>query len=66
MAEGSEHAGAGGRGGGNSQSQVIQVPEPEPHPVMEQLPDVHYCINSPPPWRQYLIVFLFMAKQIEN
>ncbi|KAL5189784.1 putative nucleobase-ascorbate transporter 10 [Glycine soja] len=56
MAEGSEHAGAGGRGGGNSQSQVIQVPEPEPHPVMEQLPDVHYCINSPPPWPQALLL----------
>ena len=64
MAESSDHS-----GGGNSQSQVIQVPEPQPHPVMEQLPDVEYCINSPPPWRQYihyLLFFLFMAKQIGN
>ncbi|KHN45138.1 Putative nucleobase-ascorbate transporter 10 [Glycine soja] len=51
MAESSDHS-----GGGNSQSQVIQVPEPQPHPVMEQLPDVEYCINSPPPWPHALLL----------
>ncbi|TKY74966.1 putative nucleobase-ascorbate transporter 10 [Spatholobus suberectus] len=53
MAEGGDKdhsdAGGGGGGGGNkkSQSQEVQV---QPHPVREQLPDVQYCINSPPPW----------------
>ncbi|KAL5144661.1 putative nucleobase-ascorbate transporter 10 [Glycine soja] len=51
MAESSDNS-----GGGNSQSQVIQVPEPQPHPVMEQLPDVEYCINSPPPWPHALLL----------
>lgn len=25
-----------------------------PHPVKDQLPNVSYCITSPPPWRKFL------------
>ncbi|KAG7572928.1 hypothetical protein ISN44_As09g012690 [Arabidopsis suecica] len=25
--------------------------DPLPHPTKEQLPDISYCITSPPPWR---------------
>ncbi|KAK7410093.1 hypothetical protein VNO78_00611 [Psophocarpus tetragonolobus] len=42
-------------GGGNKKSQP-EVVQPEPHPVREQLPDVHYCINSSPPWKQTLVL----------
>lgn len=28
-----------------------------PHPVKDQLPNVSYCITSPPPWRQFLLTF---------
>lgn len=32
-------------------------PEPlQPHPVMEQLAGVQYCINSPPPWLEALLL----------
>ncbi|GAA0160605.1 hypothetical protein LIER_17124 [Lithospermum erythrorhizon] len=26
--------------------------ELQPHPVKDQLPNVSYCITSPPPWRE--------------
>lgn len=32
------------------------APKPEelvPHPVKDQLPNVSYCITSPPPWREF-------------
>lgn len=51
------NAGNNGGGGGNNrkgQSQEVQV---QPHPVKEQLPGVQYCINSPPPWRPYILFF---------
>ncbi|CAK9143575.1 unnamed protein product [Ilex paraguariensis] len=28
----------------------------QPHPVMEQLPGVQYCVNSPPPWPEALVL----------
>ncbi|XP_058203358.1 putative nucleobase-ascorbate transporter 10 [Rhododendron vialii] len=28
----------------------------QPHPVMEQLPGVQYCINSPPPWLEVVVL----------
>ncbi|XP_061372002.1 putative nucleobase-ascorbate transporter 10 [Gastrolobium bilobum] len=34
-----------------SQSQEVQ-----PHPVKEQLPGVQYCINSPPPWPEAVVL----------
>lgn len=42
-----------GGGGGNKKSQSQEEVQPVQHPVKEQLPDVQYCINSPPPWRPY-------------
>ncbi|KAI4353782.1 hypothetical protein L6164_002710 [Bauhinia variegata] len=43
---------AGGGGGGG-----IKKPEGlQPHPVKEQLPGVEYCINSPPPWPQAVVL----------
>ena len=27
--------------------------EHQPHPVKDQLPNVSYCITSPPPWRKF-------------
>lgn len=35
--------------------------EPAPHPPKDQLPNVSFCITSPPPWRQYLMNFLFLS-----
>lgn len=26
--------------------------DPAPHPTKDQLPNVSYCITSPPPWRK--------------
>lgn len=40
---------AGGGGGGKAE-------EPQPHPPKEQLPGVHFCITSPPSWREYLSI----------
>lgn len=31
--------------------------ELQPHPVKDQLPNVSYCITSPPPWRECIIPF---------
>jgi len=27
--------------------------EPQPHPPKDQLPNISYCITSPPPWREW-------------
>lgn len=37
---------AAGGGGGPAKAE-----EPGPHPPKDQLPNVSYCITSPPPWR---------------
>lgn len=29
--------------------------EPTPHPPKDQLPNVSYCITSPPPWRKIAV-----------
>lgn len=29
--------------------------DPAPHPPKDQLPNVSYCITSPPPWRECLV-----------
>ncbi|KAF9668467.1 hypothetical protein SADUNF_Sadunf14G0006600 [Salix dunnii] len=42
--------GDGGGGGGDKR------PELQPYPVKEQLPGVQYCINSPPPWPEALVL----------
>ena len=45
MAGGGGGDGGGGGGGGKSS-------EPAPHPPKDQLPNIAYCITSPPPWRE--------------
>ena len=32
--------------------------ELQPHPSKDQLPNISFCITSPPPWREFL-QFLF-------
>ncbi|KAL3617861.1 hypothetical protein CASFOL_038182 [Castilleja foliolosa] len=36
--------------GTENSTAVKPPPPPQPHPVLEQLPGIQYCINSPPPW----------------
>lgn len=38
-------------GGGGAPAPKID--EPQPHPPKDQLPNVSYCITSPPPWREF-------------
>ncbi|GMY17382.1 putative nucleobase-ascorbate transporter 10 isoform X1 [Fagus crenata] len=40
-----------GGGGGNKKPEEVQ-----PHPVKEQLPGIQYCINSPPPWPEAVVL----------
>ncbi|TQD96872.1 hypothetical protein C1H46_017604 [Malus baccata] len=44
-------AGGGGGGGG-----AAKVDEPQPHPPKEQLPNISYCITSPPPWPDAILL----------
>lgn len=50
--------GGGGGGGAKNAGGGTKVEEvkPAPQPVKEQLPGIQYCINSPPPWRQAVIL----------
>ncbi|KOM42217.1 hypothetical protein LR48_Vigan04g241500 [Vigna angularis] len=54
MTEGGDSGGCGGNGG-NKKTQP-EVALALPHPVKEQLPDVQYCIKSPPPWQQAVLL----------
>lgn len=45
---------AGGGGG----APAPKADEPQPHPPKDQLPNVSYCITSPPPWREFDSIFL--------
>ena len=47
---------AGGGGG----APAPKADEPQPHPPKDQLPNISYCITSPPPWRQFLSFTLKM------
>ncbi|RWW56629.1 hypothetical protein BHE74_00036627, partial [Ensete ventricosum] len=40
----------GGGGGGGSAGAAPKQDDTQPHPVKEQLPNISYCITSPPPW----------------
>jgi len=31
--------------------------EPQAHPPREQLPNISYCMTSPPPWREHSLSF---------
>lgn len=39
-------------GGGASKQDELQLP----HPVKDQLPNVSYCITSPPPWLEAILL----------
>ncbi|KAF4346099.1 hypothetical protein F8388_003347 [Cannabis sativa] len=41
-------------GGGSSGEKMAN--EVEPHPLKEQLPGVQYCVNSPPPWSEAVVL----------
>ncbi|CAN7089735.1 unnamed protein product [Brassica rapa subsp. narinosa] len=50
--------GGGNGGGGNSNNSGggNRTVELQPHPVKEQLPGIQYCVNSPPPWFEALVL----------
>ncbi|KAK8599676.1 hypothetical protein V6N13_077586 [Hibiscus sabdariffa] len=35
---------------------MAKADEPQPHPPKEQLPNVSYCITSPPPWPEAILL----------
>ena len=43
--------------GGGGPAPPPKQEELQPHPVKDQLPNIAYCITSPPPWRQSLFYF---------
>lgn len=46
---------AGGGGGGGS-APAPKSDTPVPHPPKDQLPNVSYCITSPPPWPEAILL----------
>ncbi|VFQ95671.1 unnamed protein product [Cuscuta campestris] len=42
--------------GGGGAAPAQKSDEPTPHPVKDQLPNVSYCITSPPPWPEAIIL----------
>ncbi|XP_048436008.1 putative nucleobase-ascorbate transporter 10 [Pyrus x bretschneideri] len=55
---GSGHGGSGGGNGGNGggNNNNNKTEELQPHPLKEQLPGVQYCVNSPPPWPEAIML----------
>ncbi|KAL4633940.1 hypothetical protein ACB092_04G160200 [Castanea dentata] len=51
MAGGGGDGGGGGGGGGGGKSA-----EPAPHPPKDQLPNIYFCITSPPPWPEAILL----------
>ncbi|KAI0504553.1 hypothetical protein KFK09_015505 [Dendrobium nobile] len=49
-------AGGGGGGGGGGAAPAPKADELVPHPVKDQLPNVSYCITSPPPWPEAILL----------
>ncbi|XP_058115462.1 nucleobase-ascorbate transporter 6-like [Magnolia sinica] len=45
-----------GGGGGGGQAPAPKADELQPHPVKDQLPNVSYCITSPPPWPEAILL----------
>ncbi|KAL4587290.1 hypothetical protein LXL04_000158 [Taraxacum kok-saghyz] len=43
-------------GGQGESKQPAPKQELQPHPVMEQLGGVQYCVNSPPPWKEAVLL----------
>ncbi|CAN6723149.1 unnamed protein product [Malus baccata var. baccata] len=50
---GGSGGGNGGNGGGNNNNKTEEL---QPHPLKEQLPGVQYCVNSPPPWPEAIML----------
>jgi len=46
--------------GGGGPAPPPKQEELQPHPVKDQLPNIAYCITSPPPWRQSLFYLFFL------
>ncbi|XP_013596946.1 PREDICTED: putative nucleobase-ascorbate transporter 9 [Brassica oleracea var. oleracea] len=56
---GNNNAGGGNNnngGGGNNNAGCNRTVELLPHPVKEQLPGIQYCVNSPPPWLEAVVL----------
>ncbi|KAK1432328.1 hypothetical protein QVD17_09223 [Tagetes erecta] len=61
MAQGGQNgqggqSGQGGQGGQGQAKQPAPKPELQPQPVMEQLAGVQFCVNSPPPWKDAVLL----------
>jgi nucleobase transporter 1/2 len=50
--------------GGGGAAPPPKQEELEPHPAKDQLPNIAYCITSPPPWRQFLFSFFIFTYTI--
>ncbi|KAG6525916.1 nucleobase-ascorbate transporter 6-like [Zingiber officinale] len=48
--------GGGGAGGGGGGGGAPKTDDTAPHPVKEQLPNVSFCITSPPPWPEAVLL----------
>ncbi|KAI7997137.1 Nucleobase-ascorbate transporter 6 [Camellia lanceoleosa] len=48
--------GGGGGGGGGGAAPPPKQDELQPHPVKDQLPNISYCITSPPPWPEAILL----------
>lgn len=47
--------------GGGGAAPAPKADDLVPHPVKDQLPNVSYCITSPPPWRQFCQLLLSLT-----
>lgn len=43
-------------GGGGGQAPAPKQEELQPHPAKDQLPNIAYCITSPPPWPEAILL----------
>lgn len=49
-----------GGGGGGGQAPPPKQEELQPHPAKDQLPNIAYCITSPPPWREFSETIIYI------
>ncbi|MFS7963435.1 putative xanthine/uracil/vitamin C permease [Helianthus anomalus] len=52
----SKQGGDQSKQGGDQSKQAAIKQELQPHPIMEQLSGVQYCVNSPPPWKDAVLL----------
>lgn len=52
----SKQGGSESKQGGESKQAAHNKQELQPHPLMEQLTGVQYCVNSPPPWKEAVLL----------